>query len=82
MFERRPNTERSGVRPEDFFALSWTLYRLQLATAAVSAAFWWATVRELWLPRGVARRRAGPSLAEMVRETRQDTFQSDEGGST
>lgn len=67
------------MRPEDLFALSWTLYRLQLSTAEIAAAWWWAAVRELWLPRRAARRRPGPSLAEMVRESRQDTFQTDEG---
>ncbi len=70
------------MRPEDFFALSWTLYRLQLATAETAAALWWAAVREMWLPREVARSaRKSPSLGEMVRKTREDTFQSDEGGS-
>jgi hypothetical protein len=69
------------VRPDDLFALYWTLYRLQLSAAETTAALWWAALRELWLPHTVARRRPGPSLAEMVRETRADTFQCDEGGS-
>jgi hypothetical protein len=62
------------VRPEDVYALywTWTLYRLQLSAAETAAALWWAAMRELWLPHTVARRRPGPSLAEMVRETRQD----------
>ena len=68
------------MRPEDFFALSWVLYRLQLSAMETATAWWWAAMLELWLPRDVARR-PGPSLAEMVRETRQDTFESDEGGS-
>ncbi len=67
------------MRPEDFFALSWTLYRLQLSAAETVAAWWWAAMLELWLPRNVARR-PGPTLAEMVWETRRDTFESDEGG--
>jgi len=67
------------VRPEDLFALSWTLYRLQLSAAETAAALWWATVRALWLPYEAALR-PGPSLAEMVRETRRDMFESDEGG--
>ncbi len=67
------------MRPEDFFALSWTLYRLQLSAAETVAAWWWAAMLELWLPRHEAQR-SGPSLAQMVRETRQDTVQSDEGG--
>ncbi len=67
------------MRPEDLFALSWTLYRLQLSAAGTAAAWWWAAMLELWLPRNVARR-PGPTLAEMVRETRRDTFESDEGG--
>ena len=66
------------MRPEDIFALSWTLYRLQLSAAETAAAWWWAAMLELWLPRNVARR-PGTTLAEMVRETRRDTFQSDEG---
>jgi hypothetical protein len=67
------------VRPEDLLGLSWTLYRLQLSTMETSAAFWWVAMRELWLPRDKVApfRRPGPSLAEMVQETRQDTFQSD-----
>ncbi len=76
------------MRPEALFALSWALYRLQLSTAQIATAFatalWWAAMRELWLlwlPPKVAQRRPGPSLAEMVRETRQDTFHSDEEGS-
>jgi hypothetical protein len=68
------------MRPGDVFALYWTLYRLQLSAAEATGALWWATMRELWLPRTVARRRLGPSLAEMFRETRRDTFESDEGG--
>jgi hypothetical protein len=76
-----PAGHEGGVRPDEFFALSWTLYRLQLSAVETAAALWWASVWELWLPRKVARRaRKGPSLAEMVRETREDTFQSDEGG--
>ena len=67
------------MRPEDLFALSWTLCRLQLSAAQTAAAWWWAAMLELWLPRGAARR-PGPSLAKMVRETRQDTFGSDEEG--
>ncbi len=67
------------MRPEDLFALSWTLYRLQLSAAETAAAWWWAAMLELWLPRNVARR-PGPTLAEMVRETRRDTFESGEGG--
>lgn len=66
------------MRPNDLFALYWKLYRLQLSAAQTAAAFWWTAMRELWLPHKVAQRRLGPSLAEMVRETRQDTFQSDE----
>ncbi len=66
------------MRSEDILALSWTLYRLQLSAAETVAAWWWAAMLELWLPRNVARR-PGPSLAEMIRETRRDTFQSDEG---
>jgi hypothetical protein len=68
------------VRPEDFFALWIAAYRLQLSTMETATVWWWAAQRELWLPREVARRRPGPSLAEMIRETRQDTFESDEGG--
>ena len=66
------------MRPEDLFGLSSTLYRLQISAARAAAAWWWAAMLELWLPRNVARR-PGPTLAEMVRETRRDTFQSDEG---
>jgi hypothetical protein len=68
------------VRPDDLFALYWTLYRLQLSAAETTAALWWAVVCGLWLPRALTRR-PGPSLAQMVQETRQDTFQSDEGSS-
>jgi hypothetical protein len=68
------------MRPDDLFALTWALYRLQLSTAQTTAVWWWAVVRMLWLPQGAVRR-PGPSLAQMVRETRQDTFESDEGGS-
>ena len=67
------------MRPEDLFALSWALYRLQLSAARTAAAWWGAAMLELWLLRNVARR-PGPSLAEMARETRRDTFESDEGG--
>ena len=67
------------MRPDDLFAIWTAAYRLQLSTVEATTAWWWAMLRELWLPRKVARQRPGPSLAEMVRETRQDTFQSDEG---
>jgi hypothetical protein len=30
------------VRPDDLFALYWTLYRLQLSAAETTAALWWA----------------------------------------
>jgi hypothetical protein len=43
------------MRPEDVFALYWTLYRLQLSAEEATGALWWATMRELWLPRTVAR---------------------------
>ena len=70
------------MSPPDFFALTWSLYRLQLSAMEATAAFWWTAGRELWLPRsGDARRseaRPGPSLAEMLRETRQDTYQTDD----
>jgi hypothetical protein len=69
------------VRPEDPFALSWALYRLQLSAVEAAAAWWWSAMLELWLPRNVARR-PGPSLAEMVRETREDAFGSEKGGSS
>lgn len=39
------------MRPEDLFALSWTLYRLQLSAAETAAAWWWAAMLELWFPR-------------------------------
>ena len=68
------------MRPSNFFALSWTLYRLQLSAMEATAAIWWTAGRELWLPRGARRRRPGPTLAEMLRETRQDTYQSDDAG--
>ena len=72
------------MTPPDFFALTWSLYRLQGSALEVTAAFWWTAGRELWLPRrGAVRRseaRQGPSLAEMLRETRHDTYQSDETG--
>jgi hypothetical protein len=63
------------VRPDDLFAL----------TGRSTAS---NTLRRrlrprcggLWLPRALTRR-PGPSLAQMVQETRQDTFQSDEGSS-
>jgi hypothetical protein len=67
------------MRPEDPLALYWALYRLQLSAAQTATAWWWAAMLELWLPRGAAQR-PGPSLAKMVRETRQDTFGSDEEG--
>ena len=70
------------MTPPDFFALTWSLYRLQLSAMQATAAFWWTEGIELWQPRsGVARRseaRPGPSLAEMLRETRQDTYQTDD----
>ena len=65
------------MRPEDLLGLCWTLYSLQHSAAETAAAFWWVAMFELWLPRDKVARRPGPSLAEMVRETRQDTFQSD-----
>jgi hypothetical protein len=72
------------VTSPDFFAQTWALYRLQLSAMEATAAFWWTAVRELWLPRrGAARRseaRPGPSLAQMLRETRQDTYQTGEEG--
>jgi hypothetical protein len=68
------------VSPDDLFALYWTFYRLQLFAAETTAALWWAAVCGLWLPRALTRR-PGPSLAQMVQETKQDTFRSDEGGS-
>ena len=67
------------MRPEDIFALSWTLYRLQLSAAKTATAWWSVAVMELWMPRKGASR-PDPSLAQMVPETRQDTFESDEGG--
>ena len=66
------------MRPEDLFALSWTLYRLQLSAAKTATAWWSMVIREMWMPRKEPSR-PGPSLAQMVRETRQDTFESDEG---
>ena len=68
------------MRPEDLFALSWTLYRLLLSAVETAAAWCWAVMLELWLPRHEVRLRSGPSLAQMVRETRRDTFESDEEG--
>jgi hypothetical protein len=65
------------VRPEDLFALPLAVYRLQLSAAATAVAWWYVVVRALWLPREA---RPGPSLAELVQETRRDTFESDEGG--
>jgi hypothetical protein len=66
------------VSPPDFFALTWSLYRLQLSAMEATAAFWWTA----GLPRSGAARRSeakpGPSLAEMLRETRQDTYQTDD----
>ena len=69
------------MRPQDLFALSWTLYRLQLSAAETPVAGWWAAMFVLWVPPRKVARRPGPSLAEMVRETRRDTFDSDDGGS-
>jgi hypothetical protein len=72
------------VSPRDFFALTWSLYCLQLSAMEATAAIWWTMGSELWLPRsGAARRseaRPGPSLAEMLRETRQDTYQTGDAG--
>ena len=67
------------MRPGDVFALYWTLYRLQRSAGKTAAAWWAVAVRTLWMPRMLASR-PGPSLARMVRETRQDTFESDERG--
>ena len=72
------------MTPADFFSLTWSLYRLQLSAMEATAVFWWTAGRELWMPRsGAARRseaRPGPSLAEMLRETRQDTYQTEDAG--
>ncbi len=72
------------MTPPDFFALTWSLYRLQLSAMEATTVFWWTAGRELWLPRGGAARRSearpGPSLAEMLRETRQDTYQTEDAG--
>jgi hypothetical protein len=67
------------MRPGDVFALSWALYRLQLSAAKTTAAWGEVAGRTLWMPREEARS-SGPSLAQMVRETRQDTFEGDEEG--
>ena len=70
------------MSPPDFFALTWSLYRLQLSAMEATAVFWWTAGIELWLPRSGAARcseaKPGPSLAEMLRETRQDTYQTDD----
>ena len=67
------------MRPGDLLALSWALYRLQLSAAKTTAAWWTVAVGTLWMPREAARS-SGPSLARMVRETRQDTFEGDGEG--
>jgi hypothetical protein len=67
------------MRPDELLAFSWALYRLQLSAAKTTAAWWTVAVRTLWMPREAARS-SGPSLARMVRETRQDTFEGDEEG--
>jgi hypothetical protein len=75
---------RRHVTPSNFFALTWSLYHLQLSAMEATAAIWWTAGRELWLPRRWAARRSearpGPSLAEMLRETRQDTYQTGDAG--
>ena len=72
------------MTPSDFFALMWSLHRLQLSAMEATAAIWWTMGSELWLPRREATRRSearpGPSLAEMLRETRQDTYQTGDAG--
>ena len=67
------------MRPGDVFAFYWTLYRLQLSAAKTAAAWWTVAVRTLGMPRE-EERSSSPSLAQMVRETRQDTFEGDERG--
>ena len=68
----------------DYFALTCALYRLQLSAMEATVAIWWTMGIELWLPRRKATRRSearpGPSLAEMLRETRQDTYQTGDAG--
>ena len=72
------------MTPPDFFALMWSLHRLQLSAMEATAAIWWTMGSELWLPRSGAARRSeagpGPSLSEMLRETRQDTYQTGDAG--
>ncbi len=68
------------MSPSGFFALTWSLYRLQLVAIEATTAMWWTAGYQLWLPRGAMRRRSAPTLAEMLRETRQDTYQTDDDG--
>ena len=65
------------MRPSSYAEFVLALYRLQLASLEATAVLWWAAGWELWLPRGAVPRRPGPSLAEMARETRRDTYYGD-----
>jgi hypothetical protein len=65
------------VRPSSSAEFVLALHRLQLAALEATAELWWASGRELWMPRGAVPRRSGPSLAEMVRETKSDTYDGD-----